>query len=232
MSDVDHGEHFLGWHRHKNGWLPPARSTYIDGPRRGGGSPCTRSPARTGCPWSSSPATTSGVRARFSSSSPRSRSRTSPKHRVCSSTRSTPGSTAATPRSPSTPGGRRAGRRPAPRRERRRHRGREGRPPPRDGARPDRSGVGRRDQLHARAAELAAQPAQLPRPVRLRLDVPGQRRRHADLPPGTRLGPGGRVHPAHHHGRTALGDRRRAGGPVRRPSRRGRQVLPELERWL
>ena len=30
MSDVDHGEHFLGWHRHKNGWLPPARSTYID----------------------------------------------------------------------------------------------------------------------------------------------------------------------------------------------------------
>jgi Phage integrase family len=30
MSDVDHGEHFLGWHRHKNGWLHPARSTYID----------------------------------------------------------------------------------------------------------------------------------------------------------------------------------------------------------
>jgi hypothetical protein len=30
MSDVDHGEHFLGWHRHKNGWLPPARSTYND----------------------------------------------------------------------------------------------------------------------------------------------------------------------------------------------------------
>jgi M6 family metalloprotease-like protein len=30
MSDVDHGEHFLGWHRHKNGWLPRARSTYID----------------------------------------------------------------------------------------------------------------------------------------------------------------------------------------------------------
>jgi hypothetical protein len=30
MSDVDHGEHFLGWHRHKNGWLPPTRSTYID----------------------------------------------------------------------------------------------------------------------------------------------------------------------------------------------------------
>jgi M6 family metalloprotease-like protein len=29
MSDVDHGEHFLGWHRHKNSWLPPARSTYI-----------------------------------------------------------------------------------------------------------------------------------------------------------------------------------------------------------
>ena len=29
-AHVDHGEHFLGWHRHKNGWLPPARSTYID----------------------------------------------------------------------------------------------------------------------------------------------------------------------------------------------------------
>jgi M6 family metalloprotease-like protein len=30
MSDVDHGEHFLGWHRHKNGWLPPERSEYFD----------------------------------------------------------------------------------------------------------------------------------------------------------------------------------------------------------
>jgi len=104
MSDVDHGEHFLGWHRHKMAGCLRRGAPTSTGPRPGGGSPCTRSPARTGYPWSSSPATTSGVRARFSSSSPRNRSRTSPKHGVCSSTRSTPGSTAATPRSPSTPG--------------------------------------------------------------------------------------------------------------------------------
>lgn len=30
MSDVEHAEHFLGWHRHKNGWLPAARSVYLD----------------------------------------------------------------------------------------------------------------------------------------------------------------------------------------------------------
>ena len=30
MSDIFHSVSFLGWHRHKNGWLPVSRATYID----------------------------------------------------------------------------------------------------------------------------------------------------------------------------------------------------------
>ena len=30
MSDIFHCVSFLGWHRHKNGWLPTARATYIN----------------------------------------------------------------------------------------------------------------------------------------------------------------------------------------------------------
>jgi hypothetical protein len=29
MSDIFHSVSFLGWHRHKNGWLEPARATYL-----------------------------------------------------------------------------------------------------------------------------------------------------------------------------------------------------------
>src|SRR4029077_16788630 len=30
MSDIFHSVSFLGWHRHKNGWLPASRATYIN----------------------------------------------------------------------------------------------------------------------------------------------------------------------------------------------------------
>ena len=30
MSDIFHSVSFLGWHRHKNGWLPVSRATYIN----------------------------------------------------------------------------------------------------------------------------------------------------------------------------------------------------------
>lgn len=29
MSDIFHSVSFLGWHRHKNGWLSPSRKTYL-----------------------------------------------------------------------------------------------------------------------------------------------------------------------------------------------------------
>jgi M6 family metalloprotease-like protein len=31
MSDIFHSVSFLGWHRHKNGWLDPSRATYLQG---------------------------------------------------------------------------------------------------------------------------------------------------------------------------------------------------------
>lgn len=34
MSDIFHSVSFLGWHRHKNGWLPDERKTYIGESRR------------------------------------------------------------------------------------------------------------------------------------------------------------------------------------------------------
>jgi M6 family metalloprotease-like protein len=33
MSDIFHSVSFLGWHRHKNGWLPASRATYINAGR-------------------------------------------------------------------------------------------------------------------------------------------------------------------------------------------------------
>jgi len=35
MSDIFHSVSFLGWHRHKNGWLPAERKTYVADDRRG-----------------------------------------------------------------------------------------------------------------------------------------------------------------------------------------------------
>jgi hypothetical protein len=35
MSDIFHSVSFLGWHRHKNDWLPAARKTYVADRRRG-----------------------------------------------------------------------------------------------------------------------------------------------------------------------------------------------------
>ena len=35
MSDIFHSVGFLGWHRHKNGWLPAERKTYVPDRRRG-----------------------------------------------------------------------------------------------------------------------------------------------------------------------------------------------------